>query len=176
MNSGVTHCVTIVTKLFPKMALSNNKLYVLVIYAIEQNTIHTSIKEEVWYVCITIQYRLVSRKKCGMFVLQYNTIQYNTIQYNVCITFVNVLRTLLHLINNAKSHIWSKSKKTYRKKQNLTENMQFKIVNGQVPDYLTELVPPTVADTNNYNLRNRLNISQPSYRLSTYQVLFSKYD
>ena len=43
------------------------------------------------------------------------------------------------------------------------------IVNGQVPYYLTELVPPTVADTNNYNLRNRLNISQPSYRLSTYQ-------
>ena len=45
----------------------------------------------------------------------------------------------------------------------------YKIVNGQVPYYLTELVPPTVADTNNYNLRNRLNISQPSYRLSTYQ-------
>ena len=67
-------------------------------------------------------------------------------------------------------------RKHIEKKQNLTENMQFKIVNGQVPDYLTELVPPTVADTNNYNLRNRLNISQPSYRLSTYQVLFSKYD
>ena len=31
------------------------------------------------------------------------------------------------------------------------------------------MVPPTVVDTNNYNLRNRLNISQPSYRLSTYQ-------
>jgi hypothetical protein len=45
----------------------------------------------------------------------------------------------------------------------------YKIVNGQVPDYLTELVPPTVGDTNNYNLRNRLNISQQSYRLSTYQ-------
>ena len=45
----------------------------------------------------------------------------------------------------------------------------YKIVNDQVPDYLTELVPPTVADTNNYNLRNKLNISQPSYRLSTYQ-------
>jgi hypothetical protein len=45
----------------------------------------------------------------------------------------------------------------------------YKIVNGQVPDYLTELVAPSVADNNNYNLRNRLNISQPSYRLSTYQ-------
>jgi hypothetical protein len=44
-----------------------------------------------------------------------------------------------------------------------------KIVNGQVHDYSTELVPPTVADTNKYNLRNILNISQPSYRLSTYQ-------
>jgi hypothetical protein len=48
-----------------------------------------------------------------------------------------------------------------------------KIVNGQVPDYLTELVPPTVGDTNNYNLRNRLNISQPSYRLSTYRQSLS---
>jgi hypothetical protein len=67
-------------------------------------------------------------------------------------------------------------RKHIEKKQNLTQNMQLKIVNGQVPDYLTELVPPTVADTNNYNLRDRLNISQPSYRLSTYQVLFSKYD
>ena len=67
-------------------------------------------------------------------------------------------------------------RKHIEKKQNLTENMQLKIVNGQVPDYLTELVPPTVADTNNYNLRNILNISQPSYRLSTYQILFSKYD
>jgi hypothetical protein len=36
--------------------------------------------------------------------------------------------------------------------------------------FVYPLVPPTVADTNNYNLRNRLNISQPSYRLSTYQV------
>jgi hypothetical protein len=34
----------------------------------------------------------------------------------------------------------------------------YKIVNGQVSDYLTELVPPTVGDTNNYNSRNRLNI------------------
>ena len=67
-------------------------------------------------------------------------------------------------------------RKHIEKKQNLAQNMQLKIVNGQVPDYLTELVPPTVADTNNYNLRDRLNISQPSYRLSTYQVLFSKYD
>ena len=48
----------------------------------------------------------------------------------------------------------------------------YEIVNGQVPDYLSELVPPTFADTNNYNLRNRLNISQPSYRSSTYQQSF----
>jgi hypothetical protein len=38
----------------------------------------------------------------------------------------------------------------------------FKRRECQVPNYLTELVPPTVADTNNYNLRNILNISQPS--------------
>jgi hypothetical protein len=48
----------------------------------------------------------------------------------------------------------------------------YKIVNGQVPDYLKELVPPAVADINDYNLRNRLNMSQPSCRLSTYQQTY----
>ena len=61
---------------------------------------------------------------------------------------------------------WEKLK-TRREARKLV--LFYKIVNGQVPDYLTELVPPTVGDTNNYNLRNRLNISQPSYRLSTYR-------
>ena len=36
------------------MALGDNKLYVLVIYANEQSTIQTSIKGEVWYVRITV--------------------------------------------------------------------------------------------------------------------------
>ena len=69
----------------------------------------------------TIQYNTIHYTTIQYNTIQYNTIQYNTIQYNtiqntiqtsikeevwyVCITFVNVLRTLLHLINNAKSHI-----------------------------------------------------------------------
>jgi hypothetical protein len=64
---------------------------------------------------------------------------------------------------------WEKLK-TRREERKLV--LFYKIVSGQVPDYLTELVPPTVADTNNYNLRNRLNISQPSYRLSIYQQYY----
>jgi hypothetical protein len=35
-----------------------------------------------------------------------------------------------------------------------------------------ELIPPTVAESNNYNLRNRHNISQPANRLSKYQNSF----
>ena len=61
---------------------------------------------------------------------------------------------------------WLLISKTRREVRKLV--LFYKIVIGQEPDYLTELVPPTVADTNNYNLRNSLHISQPSYRLSTY--------
>ena len=52
----------------------------------------------------------------------------------------------------------------------------YKIVNGQVPDYLTELVPPTVGDTNNYNIRKTKYFTTiiPIIYIST--VLFSKYD
>jgi hypothetical protein len=56
----------------------------------------------------------------------------------------------------------------------------YKIVNDQVPDYLTELVPPTVGDTNNYNLRNRLNIRKCSEHLFSYpheqEALGTKFD
>ena len=34
------------------------------------------------------------------------------------------------------------------------------------------MIPPTVAESNNYNLRNRHNISQPANRLSKYQNSF----
>ena len=34
------------------------------------------------------------------------------------------------------------------------------------------MIPPTVAESNNYNLRNRHNISQPANRLSSYQNSF----
>jgi hypothetical protein len=44
-----------------------------------------------------------------------------------------------------------------------------KIVNKEAPDYLYELVPPLVAATVNYNLRNSHNIHVPFNRLSVYR-------
>ena len=38
-------------------------------------------------------------------------------------------------------------------------NLFNKFINNEVPEYLTELIPPTVAESSNYNLRNRHNIS-----------------
>jgi hypothetical protein len=51
-------------------------------------------------------------------------------------------------------------------------NLFYKIINNEAPEYLSELIPPTVAESNNYNLRNRHNISQPANRLSKYQNSF----
>ena len=38
-------------------------------------------------------------------------------------------------------------------------NLFYKIINNEAPEYLSELIPPTVAESNNYNLRNRHNTS-----------------
>jgi hypothetical protein len=38
--------------------------------------------------------------------------------------------------------------------------------------YKSESIPSTIAESNNYNLRNRHNISQPANRLSSYQNSF----
>ena len=45
----------------------------------------------------------------------------------------------------------------------------YKIVNNEAPDYLHDLIPPTLSETNNYNLRNSQNINLPLSRLSVYQ-------
>lgn len=45
----------------------------------------------------------------------------------------------------------------------------YKIINGQAPNYLQDLVPPTVADRNPYNTRNRHNVSVQPTRLDCYQ-------
>ena len=44
------------------------------------------------------------------------------------------------------------------------------------PEFLYDLIPPIVGETNNSNLRNRLIISQTSNRLSIYQQSFSLVD
>ena len=40
---------------------------------------------------------------------------------------------------------------------------------GNSPEILCDLIPPSVGETNNYNLRNRHNISQTTNRLSISQ-------
>ena len=48
----------------------------------------------------------------------------------------------------------------------------YKIMKEDAPEYLLDLIPPTVAETNNYNLRSSQNIYQTSSRLSLYQESF----
>ena len=45
----------------------------------------------------------------------------------------------------------------------------YKIVNGDAPEYLSDILPNTVDQTNNYNLRTGRNFTLPSARLSIYQ-------
>jgi hypothetical protein len=51
-------------------------------------------------------------------------------------------------------------------------NLFHNIINNEAPEYLSELIPSTVVESNSYNLRNRHNISQPANRLSSYQNSF----
>jgi hypothetical protein len=48
----------------------------------------------------------------------------------------------------------------------------YDIVSGQSPDYLQDLLPIAVGQTNNYNLRNSKNFTIPPGRLSLYQSSF----
>ena len=48
----------------------------------------------------------------------------------------------------------------------------YKIINNMAPPYLTELLPPTVEERSDYNLRSRKNISQVSTRLETFSRSF----
>jgi hypothetical protein len=43
---------------------------------------------------------------------------------------------------------------------------------GNSPEFLCDLIPPSVGETNNYNLRNSHNISQTTNRLSISQQSF----
>ena len=48
----------------------------------------------------------------------------------------------------------------------------YNIVKGDTPDYLSDLLPRTVNQANNYNLRNTNNFIIPRSRLSLYQNSF----
>ncbi len=45
----------------------------------------------------------------------------------------------------------------------------YKIVNNQAPEYLSDVLPPTISEITNYNLRQRQNIMVPLNRISVYQ-------
>jgi hypothetical protein len=50
--------------------------------------------------------------------------------------------------------------------------MFYKLNVGNSPEFLSDLIPPSVGETNNYNLRKRHNISQTTNRLSIFQQSF----
>ena len=45
----------------------------------------------------------------------------------------------------------------------------YKSVNGQVPSYITDIIPPLVRETTNYPLRNQNNITVPFCRTELYR-------
>jgi hypothetical protein len=64
---------------------------------------------------------------------------------------------------------WDKLK-VRREVKNLT--LFYKIYNNLAPEYLSDLIPPTVSETSNYYLRNSQNISQQANRLALLQQSF----
>jgi hypothetical protein len=50
--------------------------------------------------------------------------------------------------------------------------MFYKLNVGNSPEFLCDLIPPSVGETNNYNLRNSYNISQTTNRISISQQSF----
>ena len=74
--------------------------------------------------------------------------------------------TKLVSIENLNSEIGWDTLKTKRKKQKLT--LFYKMVHNLTPNYLTSLIPSTVNETSNYNLRNSNNIRTVNARTSQY--------
>jgi hypothetical protein len=64
---------------------------------------------------------------------------------------------------------WDKLK-VRREVKNLT--LFYKIYNNLAPEYLSDLIPPSVSETSNYYLRNSQNISQQANRLALLQQSF----
>jgi hypothetical protein len=60
--------------------------------------------------------------------------------------------------------------KVRREVKNLT--LFYNILNNLAPEYISDLIPPTVSETSNYYLRNSQNISQEANRLALLQQSF----
>lgn len=46
----------------------------------------------------------------------------------------------------------------------------YKCNNGQVPGYISDLIPPLVSEISNYPLRNRANLSSVRTRTETFKM------
>ena len=54
------------------------------------------------------------------------------------------------------------------RRRNQKLKLMYKAVNGMVPSYISDLIPPTVANVSRYELRNSENISRIPIRTSTF--------
>jgi hypothetical protein len=82
---------------------------------------------------------------------------------------VTGLTSYVYLLSIYKKTGWEKLSVRREKRKLL---LFYDIVSGQSPDYLQDLLPITVGQTTNYNLRNSRNFTIPPGRLSLYQSSF----
>jgi hypothetical protein len=75
----------------------------------------------------------------------------------------------LSIESTYKSMEWDQLK-VRREVKNLT--LFYNILNNLAPEYISDLIPPTVSETSNYYLRNSQNISQQVNRLALLQQSF----
>ena len=60
-------------------------------------------------------------------------------------------------------------KSLFERRNNHKLCFMYKSVNGQVPSYITDIIPPLVRETTNYPLRNQNNITAPFCRTELYR-------
>jgi hypothetical protein len=77
-------------------------------------------------------------------------------------------------IYSAKNHYIAKrvGKKLSIRREQRKLVLFYKITQGQCPEYLTDLMPPLVSESTNYNLRSSQNYTIPLSRLTLYQKSF----
>jgi hypothetical protein len=82
--------------------------------------------------------------------------------------------TGLTAYNASLSSLYAKTgwEKLYTRRKIRKLSLFYNIIKGDTPDYLSDLLPQTVNQTNNYNLQNANNFTIPQCRLTLYQNSF----
>jgi hypothetical protein len=82
--------------------------------------------------------------------------------------------TGLTAYNASLSSLYAKTgwEKLYTRRKIRKLSLFYNIIKGDTPDYLSDLQPQTVNQTNNYNLQNANNFTIPQCRLTLYQNSF----